>query len=102
MIPKLSKKTIHIIGVIAVFIFIVYLNYAFNNIVIREGLSDQDSVTVNKHKIELDELKDSICLKKNYEEKVNQIKELDTKLEQMKGVNSANEAQNNANSEVTG
>ena len=102
MIPKVSKKTIHIIGVIAVFIFIVYLNYAFNNIVIREGLSDQDSVTVNKHKIELDELKDSICLKKNYEEKVNQIKELDTKLEQMKGVNSANEAQNNANSEVTG
>lgn len=102
MIPKLSKKTIHIIGVIAVFIFIVYLNYAFNNIVTREGLSDQDSVTVNKHKIELDELKDSICLKKNYEEKVNQIKELDTKLQQMKNVNSANEAQNNANSGVTG
>lgn len=102
MIPKLSKKTIHIIGVIAVFIFIVYLNYAFNSIVIREGLSDQDSVTVNKHKIELDELKDSICLKKHYEEKVNQINELDRKLEQMKGVNSANEAQNNANSGVTG
>ena len=70
MIPKLSKKTIHIIGVIAVFIFIIYLNYTFNSIVIREGLSEQDSVTVNQHKIELDELKDSICLKKNYEEKL--------------------------------
>ena len=43
-----------------------------------------------------------VYLKKHYEEKVNQINELDRKLEQMKGVNSANEAQNNANSGVTG
>ena len=104
MIHQLSKKTTHIIGVITVFIFIVYLNFncTCNTTVNREGLSEQDSVTVNKHKIQLDNIKNTICLKKNYDEKVQQIKELESKLKQMKNVNSANDSQNSANAGVTG
>jgi hypothetical protein len=102
MIHKLSKKTIHIIGIISIFIFIVYLNYTWNSIVTREGLSDIDSVTVNRHKIQLDEMKDTVCLKKKYDEKVEQIKNLNKKLKQMKGMNNATNAQNSANASVTG
>jgi hypothetical protein len=102
MIHKLSKKTIHIIGIIAIFIFIVYLNYNCNSIVTREGLSDADSVSVNRHTMQLDDMKDTICLKKKYDENVEKIKGLDTKLQQMKSVNSAQESQNSANAGVTG
>ena len=102
MIHKLSKKTIHIIGIVAIFIFIVYLNYNCNSIVTREGLSDADSVSVNRHTMQLDDMKDTICLKKKYDENVEKIKGLDTKLQQMKSVNSAQESQNSANAGVTG
>ena len=102
MMHKLSKKTIHIIGIIAIFIFIVYLNYNCNSIVTREGLSGADSVSVNRHTMQLDDMKDTICLKKKYDENVEKIKNLDTKLQQMKGVNSATDAQNSANAGVTG
>ena len=102
MIHKLSKKTIHIIGIIAIFIFIVYLNYNCNGIVTREGLSGADSVSVNRHTMQLDDMKDTKSLKKKYDENVEKIKGLDTKLQQMKSVNSAQEAQNSANAGVTG
>jgi len=102
MIHKLSKKTIHIIGIIAIFIFIVYLNYNCNGIVTREGLSGADSVSVNRHTMQLDDVKDTVCLKKKYDENVEKIKDLNTKLKQMKDMNSTIDAQNSANAGVTG
>jgi hypothetical protein len=52
--------------------------------------------------MQLDDMKDTICLKKKYDENVEKIKGLDTKLQQMKSVNSAQESQNSANAGVTG
>ena len=102
MIHKLSKKTIHIMGVIAVFIFIVYLNFTCNSTVTREGLSQQESIEVNRHKMKLDDMKNTICLQKDYKQKVEQLKELNTKLEQMKRVNKANSEGNSAAAGVSG
>ena len=45
---KLSKKNIHVIGLVAVVLFIVYFNYYT---VTREGLSDAQNVIVNRHNI---------------------------------------------------
>ena len=86
----------------SVFIFIVYLNFTCNSIVTREGLSQQESVEVNRHKMQLDDMKNTICLQKDYKQKVEQIKELNTKLEQMKRMNNANSAGNSAAAGVSG
>ena len=68
----------------------------------REGLTDNESVTINKHKIDLDDMKDTICLKKNYDDKVKQVDDLQKKLDQMKKLNKANSDQASQNSAITG
>ena len=47
-------------------------------------------------------MKNTICLQKDYKQKVEQLKELNTKLEQMKRVNKANSEGNSAAAGVSG
>lgn len=96
---KLSKKNIHVIGLVAVVLFIVYFNYYT---VTREGLSDAQNVIVNRHNIEIEDMKGKVCLKKDYDKKVEQVNDLRKKLNQMKQLNNTTSTQRNANANVTG
>ena len=96
---KLSKKNIHVIGLVAVVLFIVYLNYYS---VTREGLSDAQNVIVNRHNIEIEDMKGKVCLKEDYDKKVEQVNDLRKKLNQMKQLNNTTSTQRNANANVTG
>jgi len=99
---SISKQTIHTIGVIAVIGALVYFN-ACSSCQGKEGFNETDKKILNyQQKDIIDNMKGTVCTEKVLEDLKTKVKDLDKKLQQMKGMNSANASASQASASVSG
>jgi len=97
---NLSKDTIQVIGLIAVICALVYFNARSCD---KEGFDGSDKKILNYQQKEIiDNLKGKVCSKDILDEMKNKVKDLDKKLQQMKGMNNVNSGANDASSKIMG
>ena len=81
----LSKRTVHIIGVISVIIALVYFNCMSS---LREGATNNDpKMQMYNHEETLQKMKGNICTNEQYNTLVKKVDELDKKSKQIQGLN---------------
>jgi|UniRef100_A0A6C0IJC7 hypothetical protein len=81
----LSKRTVHIIGVISVIIALVYFNCMSS---LKEGATNNDpKMQMYNHEETLQKMKGNICTNEQYNTLVKKVDELDKKSKQIQGLN---------------
>lgn len=99
---SISKQTIQSLGVIAVIGALVYFN-ASSSHRCKEGFNEKDKKILNyQQKDIIDSMKGTVCSEKVLEDMKTKVKDLDKKLQQMKGMNSANATASQASASVSG
>lgn len=81
----LSKRAVHIIGVISVIIALVYFNCMSS---LKEGATNNDpKMQMYNHEETLQKMKGNICTNEQYNTFVKKVDELDKKSKQIQGLN---------------
>ena len=81
----LSKRAVHIIGVISVIIALVYFNCMSS---LKEGATNNDpKMQIYNHEETLQNMKGKICTNEQYNTLVKKVDELDKKSKQIQGMN---------------